>query len=427
VAGGRVIARASGCVLRATGEMLLVALPGARVGDGVRVLSRGAPLGGEVVAVRRGRATVAPFGALAGIGVGDRVESAPGTGTLLGCAALGRALDAAGAPLDGGAPLFGGHALGLGAGGATALAAPLPHERVAVREPFCTGVRALDGLLTVGRGARIGFFGAPGAGKTTLLEAIVRGARADAVVLGLVGERGREAQRWLTGLNRRTTAICATSDRSAAERVRAAGLALGVAQTLRARGLHVLLVLDSLARYANALRELRTSLGEPVGRGGYPAAVWAQMARYLEGAGNASRGSITLLATVLSDGSDEREPLADAARSLLDGHVVLSSELARAGRFPAIDVLASASRTMRDVVAPDHERDAAEVRAALARLAGTSDARALGFAERGDPALAAAIAAEPALAAFVHHGDFSAFEHTRAALRELARALRCAA
>lgn len=415
------IARATGCVLRATGEMLYVALPGARVGDSVRILSRGAPLGGEVVAVRRGRATVVPFGAPAGIGVGDRVESDPGLGPTLGCAALGRGLDAAGAPLDDGPPLE------LTVARAPARSAPLPRERVAVRAAFCTGVRVLDGLLTLGRGARIGFFGAPGAGKTTLLESIVRGARADAVVLGLIGERGREAQRWLACLDRRTTAICATSDRSAAERVRAAGVALAAAQTLRDRGLHVLLVLDSLARYANALRELRTSLGEPVGRGGYPAAVWAQTARYLEGAGNAARGSITLLATVLSDGSDEREPLADAARSLLDGHVVLSGELARAGRFPAIDVLASASRTMRDVVAADHERDAAAVRAALARLAETSDARALGFAERGDPALAAAVAAEPALAAFLHHRDFSSFEQTRVALREVALALRCAA
>ncbi len=413
------IARATGCVLRATGETLLVAMPGARLGDTVRILPRGGPLDGEVVAVRRGRATVAPFGALAGVGAGDRVESVRGTGPALGCGALGRALDAAGDPLDGGAPLTGG-------GREEPRATPSPHERLPVRECFCTGVRALDGLLTIGRGARIGFFGAPGAGKTTLLETIVSGAWADAVVLGLIGERGREAQRWFERLNGRTTAICATSDRSAAERVRAAGLALTQAQLLRDRGLHVLLVLDSLARYANAVRELRTSLGEPVGRGGYPAAVWAQTARYLEGAGNGARGSITLLATVLSDGADEREPLAEAARSLLDGHIVLSSELARAGRFPAIDVLASASRTMRDVVSEEALRDAATVRAALALLAQTRDARTLGVAE-GDPALAAAVAAEPALAAFLQHPRRSSVAETNAALREVAQTLRRAA
>jgi type III secretion protein N (ATPase) len=418
VAGYRVNARATGCVLRATGETLLVALPGARVGDGVRIRPRGGALGGEVIAVARGRATVAPFGALAGIGVGDVVEAAGPMVRGLGCAALGRALDAAGEPLDGGPP--------LPPGGASSepRATPAPHERGAVRDCFSTGVRALDGLLTVGRGARLGFFGAPGAGKTTLLETIVRAARADAVVLALVGERGREAQRWFERLNHRTTAICATSDRSAAERVRAADVALAQAQLLRERGLHVLLLLDSLARYASALRELRTSLGEPVGRGGYPAAVWAHTARYLEGAGNAARGSITLLATVLSDGDDERDPLGDAARSLLDGHIVLSSELARAGRFPAIDVLASASRTMRDVVTDEHLRDAATVRGALALLAETRDARALGFAERADPALAAAVAAEPALAAFLQHAERSDFAQTRAALGALARTLR---
>ncbi len=413
------IARATGCVLRAMGETLLVALPGARVGDGVRVvLPRAAPLAGEVVAVQRARATIAPFGPLAGVGVGDRVElDADGPVTPYGFGVLGRALDATGRPLDGGppfpVPLYAARPRG----------APVPSERLPVSDVFCTGVRALDGLLTLGRGARIGFFGAPGAGKTTLLETIVRGARAEAVVLALVGERGREAQRWFERLDRRTTAVCATSDRSAAERVRAAEVALTHAQVLRDRGLHVLLILDSLARYAGAVRELRTALGEPVGRGGYPPAVWAQTARYLEGAGNAARGSITLLATVLSDGDDEREPLSEAARSLLDGHIALSSELARAGRFPAIDVLASTSRTMRDVVSADHARAAARVRAALALLAETSDARAVGLAERNDPALAAALRAETALGSFLQHGEPSTFARSYAALHEVAALL----
>ena len=205
--------------------------------------------------------------------------------------------------------------------------------------------------------------------------------------------------------------------------MRAAEVALTHAQVLRDRGLHVLLILDSLARYAGAVRELRTALGEPVGRGGYPPAVWAQTARYLEGAGNAARGSITLLATVLSDGDDEREPLSEAARSLLDGHIALSSELARAGRFPAIDVLASTSRTMRDVVSADHARAAARVRAALALLAETSDARAVGLAERNDPALDAALRAETALGSFLQHGEPSTFTRSYAALHEVAALL----
>ena len=411
------IARATGCVLRTAGETLLVALPQARVGDRVRIDVRGAVLEGEILAVERGRATVAPFGALAGVGAGDPVHGGPHPAPRLGFAALGRVLDAAAAPLDG-RP-----ALPRETREPPRAATP-PGERLPLRTRFESGVRAIDGLLTIGRGARVGFFGAAGAGKTTLLETIVAGARADAVVLALIGERGREAQRWFARVDARTTAICATSDRSAAERVRAADLALAQAQRLRSRGLHVLLLLDSLARYANAQRELRTALGESVGRGGYPPAVWSATARFLEGAGTAACGSITLLATVLADSEDEREPLAEAARSLLDGHIVLSSALARAGRFPAIDVLASASRTMSDVVSSAHRRDAATVREALALLAETSEARALGLARPGDPVLAAALAAEPQLLGFLHSGTANGFAATRAELREIARALR---
>jgi type III secretion protein N (ATPase) len=281
-------------------------------------------------------------------------------------------------------------------------------------------LRVLDGLLTIGRGARIGFFGAPGAGKTTLLETIAAGGRGDAVVVALVGERGREAQAWCERIDRRTTIVCATSDRSASERVRAADVAMTQAQRLRDAGLHVVLIVDSLARYAGALREQRSGCGEPVGRGGYPASVWAELARYLERAGNGRHGSITLLATVLSDGADEREPLSEAARSLLDGHVALSSALAQAGHFPAIDVLQSASRTMAAVVSSAHGTDARRVRAALALLAQTQDARALGLATDGDPALRSAVRAETALGAFLRQREPSAPQETVRSLRSLA-------
>jgi flagellum-specific ATP synthase len=173
------------------------------------------------------------------------------------------------------------------------------------------------------------------------------------------------------------------------------------AQHLARVGLHVVLVVDSLARYVSALREQSVALGEPVGRGGYPPSVWSALARLLERAGSRAGGSITLLATVLSDGDDDREPLSDAARSLLDGHVVLSSTLARAGHFPAVDVLESSSRTKDAVVTAAHACDAALVRATLALLAETKDARMMGLAREGDPALAAAVRAEPAIAAFL--------------------------
>jgi FliI/YscN family ATPase len=310
----------------------------------------------------------------------------------LGTCAFGRAIDATGVPLDAGPRLEGRRV-------AITLQSPRPNAREPILAPLWTGIRAIDGLLTIGRGARIGFFGAAGCGKTTLLEWIVEGCSADAVVVALVGERGREAQQWLRRCNDRTTTICATSDRSASERVAAAGIAFVHANALRERGLHVLLVLDSLARTASALREIATARGESAGRGGYPPSVFAELARMLEVAGALSRGSITLIASVLNDG-DDRDPVSEAARSLLDGHVALSAELAHSGRFPAIDVLRSASRTMPLVASPTQVEHAQRVRRALAALRESEDARALGIAPQG-PDLQAAVAAEGHITAFL--------------------------
>lgn len=314
---------------------------------------------------------------------------------MMGTAALGRALDADAAPLDGGIPIDG-IRVSIDA------AAVQPAQRRAIDVPLWTGVRCVDALLTIGRGARVGIFGAPGAGKTTLLESIVRGARADAVTIALVGERGREAQHWIAHCDERTTVICATSDRPADERVRAAKLAVAQACALAARGLHVLLLLDSLARYAAALREIASAAGESVGRAGYPPSVFAKMAALVERVGAFERGSVTLLTTVLNDG-DDRDPVSEAARSLLDGHIQLSPRLAHAGRFPSIDVPASSSRTMDAVVDERHLHSAQLVRAALAALDRCEDARALGI-EPTDPATISAVAAEPAIEALVRQG-----------------------
>ena len=242
---------------------------------------------------------------------------------FLGTCALGRAIDAFGAPLDGGPPL-------LGRTVALALRAPRPNEREPIERPLWSGVRVLDALLTFGRGARLGIFGPPGAGKSTLVESIVDGCAADAVVVGLAGERGREAQRWIARLDERTTIVCATSDRPASERIAAAAVAIAQARALCDRGLHVLFVLDSLARVAAAAREIAVAAGESVGRGGYPPSVFATLARYVECAGALRCGSVTLVATVLSDG-DERDPVSEAARSLLDGHIAAFVR-ARTGR-----------------------------------------------------------------------------------------------
>jgi ATP synthase in type III secretion protein N len=314
----------------------------------------------------------------------------------LGTCAFGRAIDAFGKPLDGGPALRGRRV-------ALERPAPLPYERRPVDRPFWTGVRVIDGLLTLGRGSRVGIFGAPGSGKSTLLESLVTGARADAVVVGLCGERGREAQRWIERRDARTTVVCATSDRSADERIRSVRVAFAHAAALRERGLHVAFVFDSLARFAAALRETAVARGESVGRGGYPPSVFSELARMLEIAGAVRRGSITLIATVLADG-DDRDPVSDAARSLLDGHLQLSTALAHAGRFPAIDVPASASRTMDAVVSHAQRRNAAAVRAALATLDRTAEARTLGITPES-AAGARAVEAEAQIERFLRQGE----------------------
>jgi type III secretion protein N (ATPase) len=232
-----------------------------------------------------------------------------------------------------------------------------------------------------------------------LLESIAEGSEADAITIALIGERGREAQAWIDRRNARTTVVCATSDRPPSERVLAAHVALAHASALRDRGLHVLLVLDSLARVAGALREVAIGKGESCGRGGYPPSVFSHLARIVEIAGVVGGGSMTLLASVLNDGED-RDPVSDAARSLLDGHVALSERLARARRFPSIDVCASVSRTMSQVASDAHRAAAARVRRSIARLDEVADARALGI-EPGDRYTRAAVEAEARLEAFL--------------------------
>jgi type III secretion protein N (ATPase) len=313
----------------------------------------------------------------------------------LGTCALGRAIDAYGAPLDDGPPLYGRRV-------PLVLHAPRPSERMAITAPLWTGIRVVDGMLTIGRGARVGIFGAAGSGKSAFVEAIVAGCAADAVVVCLVGERGREAQRWIAMRSDRNTVVCATSDRPAAERVAAAHVAVAHADALRKRGLHVVLVIDSMARVAAALREIGVAAGESTGRGGYPPSVFAQLARLVEVAGEMPVASMTLIATVLADG-DDRDPVSEAARSFLDGHIALSTRLAQTGKFPAVDVPGSASRTMEFVVGQTHLRAARRLRRAIALLDRIDDARALGI-EPVDRAALRAIAAEPRLEGFLRQG-----------------------
>ncbi len=391
------IGRAGGTVTGLDTRTIVATLNGARAGDAARIATAsGALIPARVVAVDRGRTLLAPLDDADGVAPGDRVTLDPAALTaIVGLGLLGRAVAAGGSPLDG-------RADPRGLRRPLTPPIPSPAGRTAVAEPFWTGVRAIDGPLAIGRGARVGLFGAAGAGKSTLLETIVDGSSADATVIALIGERGREAERWLRRIDARTTLVCATADRSPAERLRAAELAFAQAGALRDRGLDVLLVLDSLARVAGAARELALAAGEPAGRGGYPASVIGRQARLLERAGADPRGSITLIATVLVEGPLEADPIADAARAALDGHLVLDPALAAAGWFPAIAVGASASRTFAAVASAEHRRGARLLRAAVAALDASRDARALGLDPAiGDPRLARAVAAEAAIGAFL--------------------------
>ena len=386
------LAVSSGEVLAVNDAAVEACVPEIDLGSRVR-LQGGAR--GVVVALREMRATIVPVDAPDGVRPGSVVRVAPNDDyTTLGSALFGRSCNGSGEPIDGGAPI-------AGLRRRARFLAPQTQERVPIDRPLWCGVRAIDTLLTFGRGARIGLLGGAGLGKTTLLDTIARGCAAEAVVYAAIGERGREAERSVARTDDRTTTIVATSDARAAERVAAAEFAMAHAVHLRARGLHVLLLCDSLARYAGALRELALARGETLGRGGWPPSVVPALARWLEAAGATRHGSITLVATVLA--ADAEDPLLDATRALLDGHIVLSPVLAGCGRYPAIDVPSSRSRTMSAVASPEHLAAAARVREALALLERSADARALGI-HGDDPALQAAVSAEPALRALLEQG-----------------------
>lgn len=342
------------------------------VGDMVTI-GDDSPIDAEVVAISAGSIKIMPLGPMSGLGEGDSVRAK--TEPLLvptGNGLLGRVIDGLGRPIDGLGPLVGVTGVPL------ENKAPNSMERARISLPLQTGVRVLDTLTTMGRGQRLGLFAGSGVGKSSLLSMIARGTEAEVSVIALVGERGREVREFLEddlgpeGLAR-SIVVVATSDEAALLRLRAAFLATRIAESFRERGVDAMLMMDSLTRVAMAQREIGLSVGEPPATRGYPPSTFSVLARLLERAGTDKIGSVTGLYTVLVDGDDHNEPIADAVRSILDGHVVLDRKLAVAGHFPAIDVLGSISRVASKVCNRGQKDDAGTLRKVLAAKAAAQD------------------------------------------------------
>jgi type III secretion protein N (ATPase) len=307
--------------------------------------------------------------------------------------------------------------------------APVATDRPRISQPLPTGVRAIDGLLTMGLGQRIGVFAGPGCGKTTLMAAIARGCQADAIIFGLIGERGRELNEFLeheldASLVKKTIICCATSDRTSMERSRAAFSATAIAEAFRARGKRVLLLIDSLTRFARAQREIGLAAGEPPARGGFTPSVYTMLPRLIERAGSTPDGAITAMYTVLVDGESTSDPIGDEAKSLLDGHILLTRKLAEQGHYPAIDVLASISRVMSNVTTREHRKAASRFRELMSRYQEMELLIRLGEYKSGsDPVADRAVQLRPDQLAFLRQdtSGSSDYQETLATLEKLAK------
>jgi type III secretion protein N (ATPase) len=380
----------------------------------------------EVTGLIDDLAVLTPVGDL--VGLSSRTEVVP-TGHELripvGPGLLGRVINALGEPIDG--PRW--RSSQIEAHYPIGAMPPPPLQRQLIGEPIQLGIRAVDGLLTCARGQRIGIFGQPGTGKSTLLGAIVDGTDADVVVVALIGERGREVREFVDRQigpdgRQRAIVVAATSDRPAMERVKAAYVATTIAEYFRDRSKNVLLLMDSLTRFARAQREIGLAAGEPATRRGFPPSLFAELPRLLERSGTAAaEGSITGIYTVLVEGDISLDPVAEEVQALLDGHLILSPELAQRNHFPAIDVLHSRSRLMEVVARPEHRADAAHIRALLARYNDVELLLRVGEYREGSDAVAdEAIAKIDAINGFLRQAssDRVSFEETLRQMREIA-------
>ncbi|UVO50036.1 FliI/YscN family ATPase [Sphingomonas sp. SUN019] len=403
--GRTVTVERRGRLVEVLGTTLKVTGIAARIGETCEIIepTSGDSVMAEVVGIAGNATILTPLGDVRGLSPDAEVLVRGGEDRVpFGDALLGRVLDGRGRPIDGKGPLPAGlkhrplHA-----------AAPQPMERALIDRPMETGVRAIDTLLTLGEGQRIGVFAAAGGGKSTLLGMLARFAKAEVIVIALIGERGREVREFIEdalgadGLSR-SIIVCATSDRAAMERVRAAHHATAIAEGFRAEGRRVLLLMDSVTRFARALREIGLAAGEPAIRRGFPPSVFAELPRLFERAGNDATGSITGVYTVLLEDEDGGDPVGEEVRSILDGHILLSRKLGSAGHYPAIDVLGSLSRLFPRLATPAHKTAATQVRALMAKHSEIEFLVQVGEYRAGADAVAdRAIAAKPEIEALL--------------------------
>jgi type III secretion protein N (ATPase) len=418
--------RMTGRVTEVVGLVVRATVPGARIGELVTLdaMQEEEPhRQAEVVGFRGEEAVLMPLGSLAGIGP-DAVANPTGhrLSVRVGDGLLGRVLDGLGSPIDGRGPIAGKTEAWL-----VERNAPDPLSRRRIRRPLALGVRALDAFLTMGEGQRIGLFAGSGVGKSLLLGQIARYAEADVNVICLVGERGREVGEFLddalgTAGQARSIVVCATSDAPCLVRLKSALVATSIAEWFRERGKRVLFLMDSLTRFARAQREVGLAAGELPVRQGYPPSVFAILPQLLERAGNSARGSITAIYTVLVAGGDMEEPIADEARAVLDGHIVLSRALGERNHWPAIDVPLSLSRVMGFVADSEHQAAAGRVRELLAAYEQKRDLISIGAYQAGsDPRVELAMAKMDAIDAFLRQGlrETSSMAETRRRLLAL--------
>jgi flagellum-specific ATP synthase len=373
----------SGKVSKVVGLTIESIGPEVNIGELCKIKGQRKTIMAEVVGFKDNKVLLMPLGDMSGIGQGSTVFS---TGDFLrvevGKNLVGRVIDGMGNPIDGKGDIKPECFYPVDN------SPPLPLDRNRIKKPLPLGIKSIDGLLTVGKGQRVGIFAGSGVGKSTLMGMIARNAKADVNVIALIGERGREVREFIEkdlqkeGL-KRSVVVVATSDQPALVRLKGALVATAVAEYFRDQGKDVLLLMDSLTRFAMAQREVGLAIGEPPVSRGYTPSVFAVLPKLLERAGNSDKGSITGLYTVLVDGDDLTEPVTDTARGILDGHIVLSRSLANRNQYPAIDVLASVSRVMPEIVTNEHKKIAAEIKKVMAVYSDAEDLINIGAYVKG--------------------------------------------